>query len=170
MNIGTDVDTVLDNSKEERMELESPSSELEKLSADNSSDNDSVKEGKYEVNPDNKGEQQLMDTSIDSAASLDIGKENISDNLGESVKSDSTDDRNSADSKEPAEKKLKKDRRVTDSFLLEKQGNEGNTRLNETFSGSRPGSAASSGKSGTPSKEMKGMSCQPVVFTCIIYL
>lgn len=165
MNIGTDVDTVLDNSKGERMELESPSSELEKLSTGNSSDNDSVKEGKYEVIRDNKGEQQLMDTSIDSAASLDIGKENISDNFGESVKSDSTDDRNSTDSKEPAEKKLKKDRRVTDSFLLEKQGNEGNTRLNETIGGSRPGSAASSGKSGTPSKEMKGMCCQPFLLT-----
>lgn len=151
MNIGTDVDSVLDQAK--RMESESPSSELENLAADHSSDNDSVKEGKYVVNPG--GTEGDMESSIDSGTAVDIGKENISDYV-ESVKSDSTGGRISVDSMEPEEKKSKKDRRVTDSFFLEKRGVDGSGKLNETFSGSRPSSAASSGKSGSPSKDVKG--------------
>lgn len=158
MNIGTDVDKLLDNSEGKRMESESPSSELEHL-GDHSSDNDSVVEAKYEVNPEDPldvvvNSDSVMETSVDSSASMDIGKENISDNV-ESVKSDSTEDQTSADSKEPLQKKQKKDRRVTDSFLTEKPSSDVG-RLNETFSGSRPSSAASSGKSGSPSKEIKG--------------
>lgn len=160
MNIGTDVDTVLDQAN--RMESESPSSELEHLAADHSSDNDSVREGRYEVNPGSAlgGD---MESSVDSGTTVDIDKDNISDNV-ESVKSDSMHDSISLDSMEPEEKKSKKDRRVTDSYLLEKRGLDGSGKLNETFSGSRPSSAASSGKSGSPSKEMKGKKCTNKAF------
>ena len=156
MNIGTDVDTVLEQARNNRMESASPSSELGNL-ADNSSDNDSVREGRYEVNPGGNMVVPDMESSVDSGTTMDIGKENVSDNV-DSVKSDITDDGISGDSMEPDEKRMRTDKRLTDSFLLEKRQVEyGVARLNETFSGgSRPSSAASSGKSGSPSKDIKG--------------
>ncbi|XP_052809925.1 ensconsin-like isoform X2 [Mya arenaria] len=156
MNTGTDVDGVVDDhNHHDRMGSESPSSELEHLHADHSSDNESMKsgtEGRYEVNPEHT-QSPNADKGVDNEA-MDIGKENISDNVNSVVSdSDNSYKGGKGDFKEPAEKKMKSDRRVTDSFLLEKRSGDGSGKLNETIGGSRPSSVASSGKSGTPSKD-----------------
>ncbi|XP_053396110.1 capping protein inhibiting regulator of actin dynamics-like isoform X13 [Mercenaria mercenaria] len=148
-HVGTDVDGRMDNSAELRMESESPSSELEKLHSGNTSDNESMESGKsgsYDVNPEVTGDN----------VQIDVTDGNIGDSASKSVEISESKSSGHAmfiDLKEPAEKKFKSDRRLTDSVLLEKHSSDGSSgKLNESL-GSRPSSAASSGKSGTPGKD-----------------
>ncbi|XP_060584122.1 zinc finger CCCH domain-containing protein 13-like isoform X5 [Ruditapes philippinarum] len=162
-NVGTDVDGTIDNatelrmdnssefrmdnSTELRMESESPSSELEKLQSGNTSDNESMESGKngsYDVNPEVNADNIRIDVTN--------GNENGDIDISGNVSSDGKSQAMFIDLQEPITKKLKSDRRLTDSVLLEKHSSDGSSRLNESL-GSRPSSAASSGKSGTPGKE-----------------
>ncbi|KAL4233732.1 hypothetical protein ACF0H5_008412 [Mactra antiquata] len=147
--------TDMANSTELRMDLDSPSSELDKLHSGNTSDNESMdsgksgKSGKYEVN----GEDRVNSRGNDDMVNIEG---DTSDNISFNVSGidDSSLDTGLVDLKEPSEKRLKSDRRLTDSVLLEKRSSDGSTsRLNESFAGSRPSSVASSGKSGTPGKD-----------------
>lgn len=144
---GTDVDGDMANSTELRMDMDSPSSELEKLHSGNNSETESIdsgtsgRTGKYEVNAEDPGT---------------ISSENLGDQISVNVSSVDNDGNETApmDVKDPGEKKLKSDRRLTDSVLLEKRSSDGSSgRLNESFAGSRPSSVASSGKSSTPGKD-----------------
>lgn len=134
----------MENSTELRMESESPSSELEKLTSCNTSDNESIESGRrgsYDVNP-----EMMQDCA-------DNGSVKATENFKVISNSD-TSNNNRHDLIEPVEKKFKSERRLTDSALLRKSSNEGSIgRLNESFNESRPGSAASSGKSSTPGRD-----------------
>lgn len=146
----TDVDSRMDNTTELRMESESPSSELDKLHSGNTSDNESMESGKsgsYDVSPENTGDSVQTDEAKES-------------NLNEiAIQYIEPSNKSCVDLKPQKERKSKADRRLTDSVLLEMHSSDDSSggKLNETFGGSRPSSAASSGKSGTPGKE-KGKS------------
>ena len=156
MNSGTDVDGAMESSAySDRTQSESPISELDKLKGDNSSDNESMKsgtEGHYIVNR----EESLSPGARPNrnfGNSDDIGHGDASDRNSQHEVNNFDFDKENEENVEPVEKKKKSNRRLTDSFIMEKSGSEGSGRLNETFGGSRPSSAASSSKSGTPGKE-----------------
>lgn len=139
----------MDTSTELRMESESPSSELENLQSGNTSDNDTMESGKngnYDVNPE-----------VDDNIKIDVTSEKEDGDTGntDGNVNESKSQAMFIDLQEPITKKLKSDRRLTDSVLLEKHSSDGSSKLNESL-GSRPSSAASSGKSGTPGKDRGG--------------
>ena len=148
---GTDVDKG-DTNRAFKMDVESPSSEeLEHLGSQTGSETDSdsdLNSQSYTIQKGDATQRFKNERRAESASPTSRTNDPTSDTRK------SNENTNNNENKEPVEKKPRKDKKVSELSTPEKRlSGDASKFMDLNLSGSRPGSAASSAKSGTSGRE-----------------